>query len=82
MFAQRKVRILGVRVLGKDRNTVKFRLCDTEGTETEAIAFRTDGAEFLREMGDRREFSILYYPSVNEFMGRRTIQAVLQGWKF
>ena len=82
VFAQRKVRILDVRVLGKDRNTVKFRLCDTEGTETEAIAFRTDGAEFLREMGDRREFSILYYPSVNEFMGRRTIQAVLQGWKF
>ena len=82
MFAQRKVRILDVRVMGKDRNVVKTRLMDQEGTEIDGIIFRTDGETFMKEMGDRREFSILYYPSVNEYMGRRTIQAVLQGWKF
>ena len=82
MFAQRKVRILDVRIMGKEKNVLKVRMMDQEGTEIDGISFRTDVEQFMKEMGEKREFSILYYPSVNEYMGRRTIQAVLQGWKF
>ncbi len=82
LFAQRKVKILDVRIMGRDRNVVKLRLRDQEGTEIEGVAFRIDGEAFLAEMNGRRTFSIVYYPDINEFMGRRTVQAVLQGWKF
>ena len=60
---------------------VKLMLADREGTFMEAVAV-TDGDAFLQEMGDRRVMSILYYPKIDNYMGRSSVQAVLKGWKF
>ena len=41
-----------------------------------------DGDAFLEEMGRRRGIDIIYYPTVNEYNGNRTLQVVVKAWKF
>ena len=81
MFAQRNVRIRSLRVVGRNRNVVRLSVTGEDGFTIDAVAF-TDGDRFLEELGDRRVFDILYYPSINEYMGRSSLQIVIRGWKF
>lgn len=81
VFAQKNVRILSLRVFGKNRNVIKLRLCGEEGTQRDALLF-ADGDTFLQEKGERECFDILYYPEIDSYMGRNTLQLVLKGWKF
>ena len=37
VFAQKNVRILSLRVFGKNRNVIKLRLCGEEGTQRDAL---------------------------------------------
>lgn len=80
-FGQKDVGIRAARVLGKNRNVVKLSLQDEAGTVREALAF-TDGDAFLAEMEGSRSIAVLYYPEINEYMGRRNLQLVLKAWKF
>ena len=80
-FGQKNVEIRAARVLGKNRNVVKLSLRDEAGTVREALAF-TDGDAFLAEMEGSQSIAVLYYPEVNEYMGRRNLQLVLKAWKF
>lgn len=79
-FAQKGLRIRSVRVLGKKRNAVKLSLADEKGTPMEAMAF-TDGDAFLDELGDSRAIDVVYYPTVNEYQGNRTLQIVIKNYK-
>ena len=81
MFAQRNVRIRSLRVVGRNRNVVRLSVTGEDGFTIDAVAF-TDGDRFLEELGGRRVFDILYYPSINEYMGRSSLQIVIRGWKF
>ena len=81
VFAQKNVRILSLRVFGKNRNVIKLRLCGEEGTQRDALLF-ADGDTLLQEKGERECFDILYYPEIDSYMGRNTLQLVLKGWKF
>jgi len=81
VFAQKNVRILSLRVFGKNRNVIKLWLCGEEGTQRDALLF-ADGDTFLQEKGERECFDILYYPEIDSYMGRNTLQLVLKGWKF
>ena len=80
-FGQKNVEIRAARVLGKNRNVVKLSLRDEAGTVREALAF-TDGDAFLAEMEGSHSIAVLYYPEINEYMGRRNLQLVLKAWKF
>lgn len=80
-FAQKGLRIRSARVLGKNRNAVKLALITPAGTPVDAIAF-TDGDAFMAEMGTSRVMDAIYYPTINEYNGNRTIQAVVKEWKF
>ncbi len=81
LFAQKNVRIRSMRVVGRNRNVVRLSVTGEDGYTIDAVAF-TDGDRFLEEVGERRVFDILYYPSINEYMGRSTLQIVIRGWKF
>ncbi len=37
-----------------------------------------DGDSFLEELGDRRALDVIYYPSVNEYNGNKTLQIVIK----
>ena len=80
-FAQRDLFIRSVRVMGKNRNVVKLMLVNEQGTALDAIVF-TEGDRFLEEMGDRRRMDVVYYPTVNEYNGRRSLQIVVKNWRF
>ncbi len=80
LFAQKGLHIRSVRVLGKNRNAVKFSLADEKGTPMDAMLF-TDGDTFLEELGNRRVIDVIYYPTVNEYNGSRTLQVIIKNYK-
>ena len=80
-FAQKGMVIRGSRVMGKNRNVVKLNLVNERGLAMDAVVF-TDGDEFVAEMGRSRMMDVIYYPSVNEYNGNRTLQLVVRNWKF
>lgn len=80
-FAQKDLAVRSARVMGKNRNVVKLMLVNERGAALDAVVF-TDGDLFLEEMGDSRRMDVVYYPTVNEYNGRRTLQIVVRNWKF
>lgn len=80
-FAQKNLTIRSARVVGKNRNAVKLSLVTPEGVPMEGMAF-TDGDEFLADMGARRVMDAIYYPGINEYNGRRSLQVVVREWRF
>lgn len=80
MFAQKGLSIRSVRVLGKNRNAVKFSLASPKGAPMDAMLF-TDGDAFLEELGNNRYLDVIYYPVINEYNGSRTLQIVIKNYK-
>ena len=80
-FAQKDLAVRSARVMGKNRNVVKLMLVNERGAALDAVVF-TDGDLFLEEMGDSRRMDVVYYPTVNEYNGRRTVQIVVRNWRF
>ncbi len=80
LFAQKGLNIRSVRVLGKNRNAVKFSLATDKGTPMDAMMF-ADGDSFLEELGDSRVLDVIYYPAVNEYNGNKNLQIVIRNYK-
>ncbi len=80
-FAQKELAVRSHRVMGKNRNVVKLNLVNQRGVAMDAVVF-ADGDQFEEEMGGSRKMDIIYYPTVNEYNGNRTLQLVLKSWKF
>ncbi len=80
IFAQKSVEILSLDVIGKNKNAVKLSLKDERGFVIKGIIFM-DGNIFKEELNNARYIDILYYPQINEFNGRKSIQIVIKGWK-
>ena len=96
LFAERDLKIQTCSILGKNKNVVKMTVWNQGGTAMEALYFG-DVETFLEDlqkkwgreavekllMGQSTDItlSITYYPSVNEFRGRRTLQIVIQNYR-
>ncbi|PJJ31027.1 single-stranded-DNA-specific exonuclease RecJ [Lacrimispora celerecrescens] len=80
LFAQKGLYIRSVRILGKNRNVVKFSLATDQGTPMDAMLF-ADGDSFLEELGDSRVLDVIYYPAVNEYNGNKNLQIVIRNYK-
>lgn len=80
LFAQKSLNIRSVRVLGKNRNAVKMSLVTEKGTPMDGMLF-TDGDAFMEELGRNRLIDVIYYPSVNEYNGNRSLQIVVKNYK-
>lgn len=92
VFAEKNVSIVSCRLIGKNRNMLRMRLCDVAGTDMDAVYFG-DAVGFLEEVGERYgktvrdhffeggyrriRLSVTYYPGVNEYMGQKTMQIVV-----
>ena len=81
LFAEKSLRIRASRVLGRNRNVVKMTLEETDGHAIEALYFG-DGTAFEEERAGRGEIDVVYYPDINEYNGRKTLQAVIRRYKF
>lgn len=79
LFAQKGLRVLSLRILGKNRNVAKMQLADEQGNVSEAIYFGE--AEEFQAFAEKREMiSVTYYPDINSYQGRETIQAVIRNY--
>ena len=80
LFAAANVRVKSARVIGKNRNFLKTVLEDDKGSRLEGISFGDIEAD-LHYIESKDTVCLLYYPEINEFQGRRTVQAVIESWR-
>lgn len=80
LFAQKGLSIRSVRVMGKNRNVVKFSLASEKGMPMDGLLF-ADGDSFLQELSGSRKIDVIYYPAVNEYNGNKSLQIVIKNYK-
>ena len=80
LFAESKLRVIQPRIFGKNRNVLKCRLEDQQGNQMEAVYFG-EVEDCLRQIEKKQIMSFTYYPSINEYMGRRTIQLTIVNYQ-
>lgn len=94
LFAQKNLNVRSLRILGKEQNVAKLVLEDSTGVAQEAVYF--DAPELrdnLTRWFGQEEFdkllhgwlnnvclNVVYYPSVNEYNGTRTIQLLVKNY--
>ena len=96
IFADKNMAIAGARRIGKEKNMLKLTLVKESGVRMEAMYFKDADSlldlitekygeaavtDMLNGRANPVRIMAVYYPSVNEYMGRRTLQVVLQGVK-
>lgn len=80
LFAERNLRAVSPRIFGKNRNVLKCRLQDQQGNQMEAVYFG-DVEDCLQAMERKQVMSFTYYPTINEYMGRRTLQLTIVNYQ-
>lgn len=96
VFAQKEIHIINGRIMGKNQNVGKYGITDENGVFYDMIyfgdmeafrSFLTDkaGGEKVKRLyeGGRVDIpiSITYYPSINSYGGRESVQIVMQNYK-
>lgn len=76
VFAQKNIRPVNCRVLGKNRNVVKMKLLDTEGNSIDGVYFGK-GDEFVSRIRQKGSIDMVYYPAIDHWQGRESLQAVI-----
>lgn len=81
LFAQKNLWVSQRRVFGKNRNVVKMRLTDENGYPMDGVYFG-NGDEFAEEGRGKRKISIVYYPDINMYQGRESLQVIIRHYQF
>ena len=93
LFAQKDLEFLSARVLGKNRNAVRFTVLDDKGKRWEMMAFGDPDSMdaylaerfgqaavdgLYRGRGEGIRLSVAYYPSVNTWQGNAKLQLIMK----
>ena len=96
LFAEAHLKLLSAKVLGKHGNVLKLRVMNGTGCVMDGMYFGDTeemqryltekyGAARVQELfwgrAEGMELDVTYYPSVNEYMGRRTLQIVIKNYR-
>lgn len=79
LFAQKNLRVSKLRIFGKNRNVAKMTLTDVDGVWKDAVFFG-EVDEFAEFVSVHDTISVTYYPEINEYQGRRTLQIVIRNY--
>lgn len=79
LFAQKGLRVLNLRILGKNQNVAKMKLVDASGASVDAVYFGR-ALEFQSYVQQKETVSVTYYPEINVYQGRETLQAVIRNY--
>lgn len=79
LFAQKNLRAVGIRVLGRNRNVAKMLLIDENGIKMDAVYFG-EAQEFVDFVQAHDTISVTYYPEINVFQGRENMQVVIKNY--
>ena len=79
VFAQKNLRVLKTGIYGKTQNTVKLQLMDESGTVMDGV-YWGEAKEFAEVARSHGTISVTYYPKINSYMGRDSLQIVIQNY--
>ena len=79
IFAQKGLRVLDSNIIGKNKNVVKLKLLDPQGVTMEGIYFG-EAEDFVNFIRERNSISVTYYPEINRFRGRESLQIIIQNY--
>lgn len=95
VFAEKHFRVIKAAVLGKNHNVLKMTVCNEANSMIEAMYFGDIDAfnKFIADeygqaaadgiyhgTGAQIDIALTYYPSVNEYMGIRKLQIIIQNY--
>lgn len=80
LFAAANLKVRSARIIGKNQNVLKAALEGPDGTRVDTISFG-DVQENLAYIEGKQDVCILYYPEINEYQGRRSVQLVVESWR-
>ncbi|PWJ51673.1 single-stranded-DNA-specific exonuclease RecJ [Faecalicatena contorta] len=80
LFAEKDLKVLNPRIIGKNQNVLKFQVQDMNGNQMEAVYFGDVNAclEYIKQ---KPKLSFTFYPSINEYMGVRTLQITVVNYQ-
>ncbi len=80
VFAERNLKTNGIRIMGAARNAARLQVQDASGHRMQAVYFGEAEAfeEFCRS---HDTVTVLYYPVINRYMGRETLQINITGYR-
>lgn len=96
VFAARGITLLGARILGRNRNVLKIKAQDANGSVIEAMLFqnvegflknleerygRMEVDALMQGRGSHIKIAVTYYPDINEYMGRKTPQIMITHYR-
>lgn len=79
IFAQKGLRVLDSNIIGKNKNVVKLKLLDPQGAIIEGIYFG-EADDFMNFIREKDSISVTYYPEINRFRGRESLQIIIQNY--
>ena len=79
IFAQKGLRVLDSNIIGKNKNVVKLKLLDLQGAIIEGIYFG-EADDFMNFIREKDSISVTYYPEINRFRGRESLQIIIQNY--
>ncbi|MBU9738982.1 single-stranded-DNA-specific exonuclease RecJ [Diplocloster agilis] len=96
LFAEKDLKVRGARILGKNKNVLKMQLENTAGQTIDAMLFQevpaflqyisekfgeTQMQRMLNGTDSEVNISVTYYPTVNEYNGKRTLQIIIENYR-
>ena len=79
IFAQKGLRVLDSNIIGKNKNVVKLKLLDPQGAIIEGNYFG-EADDFMNFIREKDSISVTYYPEINRFRGRESLQIIIQNY--
>lgn len=95
VFADKNIRILSMRVLGKNQNVCRMQVVSQAGTRMNAIYFgdvekmlsyyrekygEQELQQACREGNGNMKASFVYYPEINEYNGHESLQIIVKNY--
>ncbi len=80
VFAQQKLLVKDIRVLGANRRVVKLQTISQEG-KFYSLTWFGDADAFLKQVQQGAEMSVLYYPGINTYRGEEHLEYVISDFK-
>lgn len=96
IFVEKDIEILRGDILGKNKNVLKMRVKDQQGVMLDAMYFgNIEGilshlkekygencvSRMLQGSQTGMKLSCTYYPTINEYLGRKSVQIVIQNYR-
>ena len=80
LFAEKDLKVIQPKIVGKNENVLQCILEDKQGNRMKAVYFG-DVKTCLKEMLAGKVTAVTYFPSINEYMGRRSIQLTIVNYQ-